>query len=253
MRVRVCTALSALLLVSCGPTEADKKVLSDAYVSYASRDFAGTENLAGTYIQKEPTAENVDEAFYLRGLARYGRGDRAGAAADLQKAIEHTKRADLKCKAYMTLGDIAFDEGKWDEAAANYQKALGAGVAAGTVEPRMEFRLGVALQAIGQWDHARPHLAIAAASKDAALAQRARERLEAAAFTLQFGAFTQGARAGELQRRLKAAGIVASANSEMHNGQVVFVVRAGNYTTLADAELARRKLAAKWPGVVVIP
>src|ERR1700761_2645850 len=91
------------LLSGCGPTDADRQALSDAYGRYGAHDFAGTEELAGKYIEKEPTAENVDEAFYLRGLARYGRGDRIGATADLGKAIERTKRADLKYKAYMTL------------------------------------------------------------------------------------------------------------------------------------------------------
>src|ERR1700733_4152125 len=54
------------LVAGCGPTEADKKALRDAYSSYGAREFAQTETLAGFYIQNEPTAENVDEAFYLR-------------------------------------------------------------------------------------------------------------------------------------------------------------------------------------------
>ncbi len=252
MRIRRLLPLAALLVSACGPTPEDRKNLSDAYGSYAARDFVGTETYAGAYIEKQPTADNVDEAFYLRGLARYGRGDRVGAVPDLEKAIEHSKRADLKYKAYMTLGDIAFDQNKWDEAAGDYQKAILSAVGM-TVEPRLEFRLGVALQAIGQWDSARGHLALVAASPDAGLAQRARERIDAKAFSLQFGAFKEGARAGELLRQVRAAGINAAAASEMHNGQLVFVVRAGSYTTLADAENARKRVAGKFPGTVVVP
>ena len=252
MRIRSLFPLVALLLGACGPTPEDRKNLSDAYANYASRDFVGAETHAGAYIEKQPTADNVDEAFYLRGLARYGRGDRVGAAPDLQKAIEHSKRADLKYKAYMTLGDIAYDQNHWEAAAGDYQNAITSAVGM-TVEPRLEFRLGVALQSLGQWDNARTHLVIVVASSDAALAQRARERMAAKAFSLQFGAFKEGARAGELVRQLRAAGINASPASEMHGAQLVFVARAGAYTTLADAENARRRIAGKFPGVVVVP
>lgn len=252
MRIRTLLPLAALLFSACGPTPADRKNLSDAYASFAAHDFTATEKSASAYIQNQPTADNVDEAFYLRGLARYGRGDRIGAAPDLQKAIDHSKRADLKYKAYMTLGDIAFDQQHWDDAAADYQKAITSGVGI-TVEPRLEFRLGVALQAIGQWDNARKHLEIVATSSDAALAARARDHLNARAFSLQFGAFKDGAHAGELLRQLRAGGIDAAVSSEMHNGQLLFVVHAGAYTTLADAEGARKRAAAKYPGVVIAP
>jgi tetratricopeptide (TPR) repeat protein len=252
MRIRPFFPLAALVLTACGPTASDRKNLSDAYSAYAARDFAGTENAATSYIQKQPTADNVDEAFYLRGLARYGRADRVGAAADLHNAVDRTKRSDLKYKAYMTLGDIAFDQNQWDEAAADYRKAIASAVGI-TVEPRVEFRLGVALQSLGQWDSARAHLALVAASRDAALAERARERMGAKAFSLQFGAFKEGARAGELVRQLRSAGINAAASSEMHNGQLVFVVRSGAYTTLADADNARKRVADKYPNAVVVP
>jgi tetratricopeptide (TPR) repeat protein len=252
MRIRLFFPLAAILLTACGPTAADRKNLSDAYASYAARNFIAAENAATAYIQNQPTADNVDEAFYLRGLARYGRADRVGAAADLHKAIDRTKRSDMKYKAWMTLGDIAFDQNHWDEAAGDYQKAI-ASAAGITAEPRLEFRLGVALQSIGHWESARANLALAAASTDAALAQRARERMDAKAFSLQFGAFKEGARAGELVRQLHAAGINAVATSEMHNGQLVFVVRSGSYTTLADADSARQRIAAKYPNAVVIP
>ena len=252
MRIRPFLPLAALLVSACGPTPEDLKNLNDAYVNYAARDFVGTETHAGAYIEKQPTADNVDEAVYLRGLARYGRGDRVGAVPDLQKAIEHSRRADLKYKACMTLGDIAFDQNHWEEAAGDYQKAIASAVGV-TAEPRLEFRLGAALQAIGQWDSARAHLALVAASQDAALAQRARERMDAKAFALQFGAFKEGARAGELVRQVRAAGINAAATSEMHNGQLVFVVRSGSYTTLADAENARKRVGGKFPGAVVVP
>jgi tetratricopeptide (TPR) repeat protein len=251
MRLRFYGVVVGLLLVGCGPTDADRKVLTDAYARYGTRDFAGTEELAGKYIDKEPTADNVDEAFYLRGLARYGRGDRIGATADLGKALERTKRADMKYKANMTLGDIAFDQYRWEEAVADYQKALGAGAG---VEPRLQFRLGAALQAVGQWDNARAHFeAVAGPGGDAALAERARERMEARVFSLQFGAFKEGVRAGDLARQLKAAGIPANVASELRDKQLVFVVRAGSYTTWADAEAARKRVAVRYPGAVVVP
>ena len=251
MRFSMCAIAVVILLGGCGPTEGDRKVLTEAYARYGVRDFAGTEDLAGKYIEKEPTAENVDEAFYLRGLARYGRGDRVGATADLGKAIEHTKRADLKCKAYMTMGDIAFDQYRWEDAVTDYQGAMGTGV---KVEPRLEFRLGAALQAVGQWENARQHFAaVGVGGGDAALAERARERMEAKVFSLQFGAFKEGARAGELLRQVKGAGIQASVGSELHEKQLVFVVRAGSYTTWRDAEAGRKRVAGKYPGAVVVP
>jgi len=245
--------LLLILAAGCGPTEADKKALRDAYSSYGAREFAQTEVLAGMYIQNEPTAENVDEAFYLRGLARYGHGDRVGAAADLEKAVAVSKRADLKFKAYFTLGDIAFDQFKWDEATDDYQKALGFASGAKS-DVRIDYRLGVALQGIGQWDSARPYFqAVIAANGDEVLVERARARIEMSAFSLQFGAFGQGTRAGELAKQLKSAGINTTVGSELHDKQLVFVVRWGSFGTWAEAEAARGHMAVKYPQVTVVP
>jgi tetratricopeptide (TPR) repeat protein len=244
-------AAGVLGLIGCTATAADRKALAAGYAQYQARQFDQAEQAATAYMTKYPSAENLDEALYLRGLSRLGRGDKGGGAQDLTAAIARSKRNDLKGKAYRALGDVAYDAMHWGEAQRDYGRALavGGGGAAGYVN----YRMGAALQAEGRWDEAKPYLDKAAASGEAAVADRAAERAAARYFTLQFGAFRESGNATALARELNAAQVPAGVFKETHEGQTVYAVRAGGYATWAAADGARAKVLGKYPLVTVFP
>jgi tetratricopeptide (TPR) repeat protein len=246
-------AAATLALYACTASDADRRALARGFSDYQARRFDEAENAAAAYLAKYPTAENADEAYYLRGLARLAKSDTGGAAQDLSLAIQKSRRTDLKSKAWRALGDIAFDGVRFAEAAADYQNSLAAGGIPPADAGYVNYRLGECLQNQGQWDRARPFLDKAAASPDPTIAPRARERAALRYFTLQFGAFRDTANANNLARELKSAGLAAGVFTASHDGQTLYAVRAGGYATWAAADQAREKLLAKYPLLTVYP
>jgi tetratricopeptide (TPR) repeat protein len=257
--------LTALAVTACLPSDIQKRTIQDGYSKYLSRQFVESESIADDYIKKNPTVDNVDEAYYLRGVARYSRNNKAEAAEDLQTAIAKTKRPDMKQKAFRTLGDIAYDSGDWQLALADYQKSMEIGKApvewgqeknAASAKPDtyVNYRVGACLQNLGQWDKARGYFdTVVSVGGDPQLTGWAVARLNAHHFSLQFGAFADGPKAAELIKQLKAAGITATAATELRDGKVLYMVRSGSYNTNTEAEAARSKLVAKFPVVAIVP
>jgi tetratricopeptide (TPR) repeat protein len=246
----------AAVMDGCTATVADRKALAAGYTDYQARKFDEAEAAANGYLAKYPSADNADEALYLRGLARLGRGDKGGAAQDLRAAIARSRRKDLQAKAHRALGDIAFDGTQWAEAQKEYATALTSG-AGGTEAGYVNYRLGAALQAQGRWDEAKPYLEKAAVGGDAAVAERAREREGARYFTLQFGSFREAGNANALVREVNGANVLSGQQAgvfpEAHDGQTLYAVRAGGYATWAAADGARAKVLGKYPLVTVYP
>jgi len=252
-RIASTVLLAAALPAACTPSPAQRQTLEDGFTKYSARQFDASEAIASDYIQKNPAVDNVDEAFYLRGLARYSRGNKSAAADDLNAAIAKSKRSDLREKAYRTLGDISFDASKWDAALQQYQKSADAAPAA-RADPHVVYRIGACLQNMGQWNNARPYFqSLASANGDLQVTQRAVARMNARNFALQFGAFQEGAKAAELIKQLKTAGINATAASELRDGQLLYLVRSGSYNTWEQADAARNKMIPKYPVVTIVP
>jgi tetratricopeptide (TPR) repeat protein len=253
LRLMMVMLLGAAAVVDgCTATAADRKALAGGYADYQARKFDEAEAAANGYLAKYPSADNADEALYLRGLARLGRGDTGGAGQDLRAAIARSRRKDLQAKAHRALGDMAFDGTQWAEAQREYGAALASG-ASGTEAGYVNYRVGAALQAQGRWEEAKPYLEKAAVGADGAVAERAREREGATYFTLQFGSFREAGNANALARELKTAGVPAGVFPEAHDGQTLYAVRAGGYATWAAADGARAKVLGKYPLVTVYP
>ena len=64
----------ALLMAGCAASEADRKGLQQGYADYNARHLDSAEAAATAFIQKNPNVQNIDEAYYLRALARLGKG-----------------------------------------------------------------------------------------------------------------------------------------------------------------------------------
>ena len=237
--------------------EADRKALQDGFAKYNARQLDQAEAIASKYIASEPPGPNIDEAYYLRGLARLTAGNHAGAVADLRDAIKRTSRPDLKGKAFREIADAEFDQARWPEAQQDYEQALAqsGGTLSSPATAHVNFRIGACLQAQGDWTRAESSFAhVIAANADPALAAKARIRMHAEGFALQFGAFQNAPNARQQADELQAAGITAVIASELRDdGQLWFFVRSGTYKTWAQAVAAREQMQAKYPLVAIVP
>jgi len=242
-----------MLLGGCVTTEADRNSLRAGFARYSDNQAEEAEGIADRFITANPNADTVDEAYYLRGLARMSRGNRGPAAADLRTAISKTKRADLKGKAYRALGDIAKELLQWPESQKDYEDSLATGAMSAANVTYLNYGIGVALQAQGQWAQARPYFVrVAAADNDAERKVKALARMDVTAFTLQYGAYKDANNARNKVAQLKTAGVNAAMASEMRASEVWFLVQAGAYHTFAEAAAAREQMRTKLADVVVI-
>lgn len=246
----------ALLLAACETTgKATQETLNNAFTDYSARRFDDAEKKSSAYIKDNADAPDVAEAYYLRGLANYGQGDRANAAKDLNVALAKTQRADLKAKSLRVLGDMAFEGRRYEQAIDYYTKSIQADPT-NRGDVHATYRLGAALQAIGEWDKARPlfqQIISNRAEGDQLLLNRSLQRVGARSFSLQFGAFKEGPRAADMVRDLKTAGINARVSSELRDEVLMWLVQAGSYRTMDEAEFERTKLQAKFPLLTIVP
>lgn len=245
------TCAAGLMAASCATT--DPKSLQAGFDKYAAQKPEEAEVVADTYIRTSPNAGDIDQAYYLRGISRMTRGNRAAAAKDLQTAIGKTTRADLRSKAYRALGDIAFDQQQWADALKNYQLGLDNSTLAPAAATYLNYRIGVALQSQGLWRDGEPWFAkVVAANNDAALGDRAVRRMHATGFALQYGAYPDRTSALAVQSQLKAAGITVVVNTELRaDNKLWFLVQSGNYAVWSEAAAARGKVPAKYPTQIV--
>jgi tetratricopeptide (TPR) repeat protein len=244
---------AGLLLAACTEPEADKNSLKVGFTLYAANqpDEAGA--IADRFIRNNPTAPTLDEAYYLRGLARMARSNRNQAAEDLKQAISKTSRADLKGKAYRALGDIASEQNQWGEAQKNYEAALGAGAMPPANGAYLNFGIGAALQAQGQWSNAERYFArVVAAKNDPDREAKALARMYLTAYTLQLGAFKDAANARNKVSQLQSASVTAKIQTDQRGGETWYLVQAGSYSTWSQAAAARDQLQARLPDMVVI-
>jgi tetratricopeptide (TPR) repeat protein len=247
------------LLLSCVTTEADKQALQQGFASYSGRNLDDAEAAASRFIAANPTSDNLDEAYYLRGVTRLTRGgsaNRITAAEDLRAAHEKTHRDDLKTKATRILhridGDTHFDAARWKEAREAYQQALPGAAALDAVY--FNYRIGACLQATGEWEGAEPFFkTVVSSNADPFLTERSIARMYARAFALQFGAFQDRPRAAELLAQLKTSNISAAVVTETREGRLLYIVRSGAYKTWPEADAARDKLQSKYPLVTIVP
>lgn len=249
---QVAILAACLTLATCGVSDQDKKSLQSGYADYSSHNLENAANTASAFIKKYPNEQSVDEAYYLRGISRLGRGDKAGGAEDLKIAVQKTKRPDLKEKALRALGDVAFENQQWDDAKSDYLGALASAPAKD--QPYLHYRVGQCLQSLGQWDAGKAELWKALAlNPDPALKDRILAHVNAKSFSVQFGAFPDSPHAGELKSQLTATGLMATVATELRGGKLFYLVRYGSYATWEAANSARLRFLAKYPTVIIAP
>jgi len=249
--------LACILLAACaGP---DAASLQDGFKKYVAQQPVESEAIADRYIAANPGAPDIDQAYYLRGISRMTRGNRAAASADLRLALTKTTRADLRSKACRALGDMAYDQQQWPDALKDYQAALDNLALDAASVTYLNYRMGEALQCQGDWTRSAPWFAkVVAARNDPTLTDPALRRMHAASFSIQFGAFQEVAGAQSLAAKLRIANIVPIITNETRTDarnqtQIWYLVQSGSYPTWTEALIARDRARTKFPAAIIVP
>jgi len=243
-----------LLLAAC--SNVDSKSLQEGFKKYTAQQVPEAQTIADQYITANPNSGDIDQAYYLRGICRMTLGSRVGAASDLRLALAKTSRADLRSKASRALGDIAYDQQQWADAVKSYQAALDNPALLPVAATYLNYRIGAALQCLGEWAKAEPWFAkVVAANNVEELFAAAVRRMYARSFAIQYGAFQERAGAQALLAQVQAAGIAAGITSEVRTvnkqNKLWFLVQSGSHSTWSEAAAARNRVPAKFPAVIV--
>ncbi len=229
-----------------------EQLLQSGYAASSRADHQAVVAKMDAFIAQNDRSRRADEAHYLRGLAKYGLEDRAGARADLAEAVRRTDHDELKGKAYLALADLDWDGGDMAGAENAYREALANLSERQPPADHAYYRLGCVLQRQGRWEQADIQFSrVLFLLGDSELAQRARRRIHSTAWTIQVAAYRQKARAVSTAEGLQAKGMSANVKSALSEAAVLFLVQVGRYPTYEQAELALPSIKADWQDAFV--
>jgi len=232
-------ALAAILPVA-GCTRLSgqgQKLLESGYDACEKGDHKAVLESMDKFVAEHGKTDRADEGYYLRGLACYQTGQKTKAREDFAKALELTRKKELRGKACLALADIAWDVDDMKTAEEHYHLALKDLPADQPPADRACYRRGVALQRLGQWSEADVQFhRVMDLFKASSWAKEAARRLYAKSWTIQVGAFKYKTSADAAARRLAQRGCPAEVRTapEASHG-LVFLVQAGAYSTHEEA------------------
>jgi len=250
--------LSIGLLYSAGCTslpQAARQELLHSSRWYEAGDLARVETATSRIITRHPNADEIGEAYYLRGLARVRRGRTAEAKADLRQALQRSRRKDLSARAATALAMTLQQEGAYAEAADYYERALAA-QEAGQLRAETLYHLAVCRQRAGQWPTARRVferlIREHPASPHAGQAGR-HAAWPHSYFAVQCGVFSNRANAGRLLEQLGAQGLDAYLEAHSSSPSGSTVVRVGHFADYAAAQRTLPQVRGTVPDAYIVP
>lgn len=231
-----------------------KLSLQNAYAASSRGDNHATIAQADAFLRENDRASRAEEAYYLRGLAKYRLGDRPGAQSDLSEALSRTQMKELRAESAVALGDLAWDADDMPTAERMYNLALNNLAKDQQPADHAHYRLGCVLQRLGRWEDADAQFnRVIYFFSGSELAVRAGRRLNARDWTIQVGAFEGKSRAEAAVRDLKDKNLPATLQPIVAEGRLTFVVQVGHYSTYEQAVAALGSVRQHKPDAYVIP
>jgi tetratricopeptide (TPR) repeat protein len=238
--------VAAVVLLAAGPlgcvhepSPQAQQLLVDGYAAYQRGDDETVVKLTDAFLRDSARTTRADEAYRLRGLARYRLKEFAAAEADLAKAVERTKRSAFKAECLLMIGEIAREMGDVGKAERFYRDSLEHTDRGKKPSDVAHYRLGRILQRSGRWEEADKHLGhVAFLFGGSELAKRADSFAGAKAWTIQVGAFDRLANCAELARELRRKNLPARQHPALRGGKLLYMVHVGRYQTYQQAESA---------------
>lgn len=232
-----------------------RALLESGYDAAERGDNQGTINAMDKFLDEHGKSHRADEGYYLRGLGHYRAGHRSEAQADFAKALDETGKKEVRGKAHLALGDIAWDDDDMAEAEKNYRAALKDLPADEPPVDRVHFRAGAALQRMGKWEEAAVEFhRVMELFKSSPFAAQAARRVNASGWTVQVGAFKVKSVADQAAAKLRQGGLIADVRPTNEGGQgLAFLVQAGSYATYEDAQAALGRIRQGHPDAFIAP
>jgi len=256
--IRRLWGLAILAVLGSGCTQLSpqaRQSLIDADGLYRSAKYAAAQQALDRWLAENDAAPESAEAYYLRGLSQIKLKNRPAGQADLEHARQKARRPDLKSHASATLGCMAFEDGRYDQAAALLNEAV-AGLPARPPLDVVLFRLGTSQQRTGQWAASRKSFSrVASAVPQSPLILPARRKLNwpHEHFAVQCGAFKTAGNATRAVADLRAKGFDASHRVDRRTGGGLYRVYVGQYTTWDQATRAMASVRATGRDAMIVP
>ncbi|MCB9851223.1 MAG: SPOR domain-containing protein [Phycisphaerales bacterium] len=245
-----------LSVAGCGglPKPAQRQ-MTQAQMALTTGDYAGCERLVDPVIRAHPTDRAVAPAYYMRGQCRLQTSSRDAARQDLRQALRLASDDGLRGVVQAQLGNAAFEDNMYADAAAHYSQAVGH-LPHSAPTDRVLYQYGVALQRTGQFEPGRRVFADIIKffpNSQYANAARRKQAWSDPYFSVQCGAYSSQSGANAAAANLRARGLAALTVPELRDGGRYYVVRIGRFPKYEDAArlLARARSVA--PDAFVVP
>ena len=224
----------------CGFTK-----LNDIETAIMEKDFKAGRDLAEDFIKANPSASEINKAKYYLGVSELGLSQYSEARALFKQVLQANPSENLRDKAWLGVIDSLGMEEKFVESLAEAENFL-------KERPHSEFlsviylKLGRSNLKLSRWDKAQEYLQkLIHDLPNSFEAYIARQLLEEKRyFAIQVGSFHDQSRASGLVDELKKKGEYSYlVETKGQDGQSLFRVRVGQFTSLDDARQMRRHLS----------
>lgn len=231
-------------------------LLTLAKKQYDSNDYTLAAHTLTEFLKREGGVQEANEAYYLRGLCyRHREPPKLESAEDdFLRALKHSGTGPVRGWSYVALGHIYFENriDKQDQAVRYYESAL----PLLTDEPPKDvvlYRLGAALQRLGQWEQADIYLSRCFDIFDnSQYAHYARDRFGGRTWRIQFGAFSNLKRASVLVATLNEAGWQADWQPHREAGRLLYIVRGGQYPRYLAGQSDLHRARETYPDALLV-
>jgi len=245
------------LLAGC--PDPSQQTLRRGYDALEAKEYQEAITRADEYLQQKPTGPGSAEALYLRGRG-YEEKTAANpneAAANLQAAraayVDALKMGPPKLlEAYVrtSLANVAYFQDDFPVALQQWTNAYES-LDRDDVRAWVLYRIGLSQQRLGQFDSAdRTFGKVQQTFPDTTPAVRSREHVGLRAFYVQVGVYSSASSADKASARIRQAGAVPARFVDTRNRQVV---RAGPFSSYADARAIRGRLLGAFPDAIIVP
>ena len=213
-----------------------KELLSAGSAAFHRAEYEDSVRYLDTFLKDHGKSRGADEAYFVRGLAKYKLKDRPGAASDLKEALNRTKLDHIRVHALNALGDLAWDRNDMALAESMYRQALANVKEDQRPADHSHYRLGCVLQRQGAWDDADLQFdRVIHFFGNSELGKLAARHVRCRAWTIQAGAYRQKALADAEAKRFQTENLPANVQSATDRGQLLFLVHVGRYPTYPQA------------------
>jgi tetratricopeptide (TPR) repeat protein len=197
-------------------------------------------------------------AYYVRARAEEDRpkpnayistADLTKARADYQAALDLRPDRALAARCHFGLGNVAFDQEDYAESVSQWNAAL-TDLDEAPWQADAQFRIGEAEQRQGHFAEADSAFQrVVGLYSDQEVADKARTRIGIRAFYLQVADCASTADAQTAINTAQTAGLAC----RQTQNQGLYAVRAGPYSTYAQAKAAQVSVSQQFPDAAIIP